>query len=479
MPSRYRRLLLLVLSLLMGLRTAPGRAQSLDLPDDTDRQQARGAWLPGFGHGFVVQTAIRRGAVPAGRFGTGVRLLLIDSTVGRRPTDSVWLAGPCTPLFAAAGKQHVLYRFRRLKTDTMISVVADARGRILTVKRQLHGTDKTWDYLTLPHPRDGFVLANEGARNRHLWVRYLRPDLTEAWVWNVPATEGRVQLDAYAADAERLWLVVTDDAADRRKATSSAICLDLLTGRELTRIPLDQAGKTHRFVTACAPDGTGGLLVAGQAFDERRPRPDHDGELYVQRLQPDGSRQPETRLTLGRRLPHHLHWQHVQPLPDGGVRLIGETYTSTSRLTHHALAISTALLTVGRFTLSFTTLRPRGLVLADLTPAGAMGQLRTLDLPDGGKFTAGGYWPARTLAVAATQAGAMQWRGPTPDSLALLIRSAHRIQRVSLADWSTQTLATTGRKNSLDVWGFPRPDGPPLLLEYVRRPRATRVFYPR
>ena len=466
---------------LLVLAPRPGRAQSYEIPQQK-YQSLQAAWLPEAGHGFVLRTTYRRAPDPPARYGTSAQLVRIDSAVGHYPTDSVWLPGQCLPLFAAVGREHMLYRFRRAKTDTMISVVANAQGRVLAVKRQLHGTDKTWDYLTLPHPRDGFVLANRGSRSRHLWVRYLRPDLSEAWVWNVAATDGIIQLDTYAADAAHLWLVVTDDATDRRRATSSAICLDLLTGRELSRTPLDRAGETHRFVTACTLDSTGSLLVAGQAFDERRPRPDHDGALYVQRLHPDGTRQPELRLTLGAHLRHHLHWHHLEARPDGGLRVIGETYSATTRLAHHARVAGTALL-LWPFrlynTFNYTTLRPRGLLLADLSPAGTLQQFRSLDLPDGGKFTVAGYWPARTLAVVATQAGAMQWRQPYPDGQAVLLRNRHQISRLSLTDWTVQPLATTTRRHSLDVWGFPDPIGAPLLLESVRRPRATRIFYPR
>lgn len=454
-------------------------AQSLELPESRF-QQARGVWLPASHHALVAHTTVEHPSTRTPndvRTSTRLQLLVVDSALHSRLTDSIRLSGWFDPLFEVPGAHHGLYRYRRVSTDSMLSVVADAQGRVRTVKRQLHNSANSWDYLTLPHPLDGFVVVNPDANESHVWVRHLRPDLTEAWVWNVAASGGQIRLDTYALDKQHLWLVLTDEAGDRDRATCSAICLDVVTGREISRLALDKPRETHRFVTACAPDGAGGLLVAGQAFDVRRPKPDQNGDLFVRHLLPDGTLQPEQRTSFTRAVHHHLQWHHVERLPNGGVRLIGETYSSTSRLVHHVTKFATLIASLGTFYFNHTTLRPRGIVVADLSPTGTLAQSRSLDLPDGAKFSLLGYYPARRIATLATQTGVMQWRGLSPDSSAFLLRSPRRVVRVGLADWSQQTLATAAHKNALEVWAYPRAAGPPLLIESRRQPAATRLFF--
>jgi hypothetical protein len=402
-----------------------------------------------------------------------LRIARIDSSLRRYWADSARLGSWYMPFFEAKGTEHALFRFRQPATDSMMSVVTDAQGRIKAVKRQLHSKDKSWNYSSLPHPNDGFILANPGVNDNSLWVRYLRPDLSEAWVWNLATTGGVLQLDTYAVNDKYLWLVVSDNATDLKRATSLAICLDVVAGRELTRISLDVSGKTHRFVSTCHIDSTGALLVAGQAFDVGRPRPDHNGDLFVQRLFSDGTRQPEQRAVLtGRELSSHLHWQSIIPQPNGGVRVVGEIYKSVIFLTLPLSFFSHTFSFVNH-----TTLLPQGVIVADLSPTGSLAQVRSLDVLDGAKFKIDGYWPARNMAVMATQAGYMQWRGLTPDAGAFLVRSPRRILRVGLDDWTQQTLATAGRKNALDIWGHTR-GGALLLHEEIRRPkRVTRIFF--
>lgn len=456
-----------------------GAAQQLELPGSW-REQAQSVWLPQQRRGLVLRTlAINpttRNTVGS-RAHTQLSLQQVDSSLRTRLTDSIRLNGWYTPLLAATGTRHALFRLRREGTDSMVTFVTNDQGRVLTVKRQLHSAEKDWAYLSLPHPQDGFLLANQGNRNLNLWVRYLRPDLSEAWLWNGRATRGRLLLTTYAADNQHLWLVLTDNAEHRRWATCSAICLDLATGRELTRITLDEPGRTHRYATTCALDSAGNLLVAGQAFDQPRPGLNSDGDLFVQRIQADGNRQPEQRVRLNRLLRYHLQWHSVMLRPDGGVRVVGETYTTTPRWWHHVRHVGTFIGTLHIFPINRTTLRPRGLFVADFRPSGQFGQFRTIDLPDKSRYSLPTYIPARVMAAIATNAGAMQWRGLSPDRQSFILRSPRRIVRVGFADWAPHELATASRKGSLDLWGYPLHDGPPLLTESLRHPRRTRVFF--
>ncbi len=466
--------------------TFAASAQELTLPI-TIRHHAGAVWPTGGRTGRLTRVdadnpTTRNPAI--NRSTTRVRFERLDAGLRATPTDSVRLPGWCTPMFTAVGAQHTLHRFRRQGSDSMISLAADTNGRIVAVKRQLHNREKSWEYLAIDHPLEGFLLANYGARHRQLWVRFLRPDLSEAWVWNLPATANQVRLDAYAADEQHLWLVVTDRADRRRRAATTAVCLDLRTGRPVQRLALDTP-KTHRHVTACTLDSAHRLLVAGAAFDKRRPAHGAPGKLFTRHLSPDGTLSPELQVDLGgRRINRHVYWHHIEARPDGSVRLAGETYTATSKLAHHARVAPLWLIPVQIFSiffhsnlLNYSTLRPRGMIVAELASNGTLESFRSLELPDGGKFKVHGFVPPRSLAVLAAQYGGLRWRGISPDSGSFLLRSPRRVVRVGLRDWSLTTIATAGRKNALDVWGYSGASAAPLVVETARRNRSVRFFY--
>lgn len=375
----------------------------------------------------------------------------------------------------------------------MVSVVTDRAGRITAVARRVRSARKNPNYLTLTHPDDGFLLINASTNDGQMWVRYLRPDLTEAWIWSIGVGQGLIDLAATAVGRRHLWLAVTDCSTNRRLASTSVVCLDLHTGAERSCTALDALGQTHTYIsTATLTDSvTDEVLVAGQYFDKPRPSSEHNGDLLMWRLRPDGSHPPPTRLTLRLPAPRHLHWQHAELLPTGAVRLIGETYTTTPRFAaQRTRAVAGFLLTLpirfigpvlwlGHNYFNYTTLRSRGLLLTEVSPTGTLGSLRTLDLPDGANITYHGYWPPYLLAAAATRSGAMQWRRLSPDGRWGLTRGRRAVGRFALDGGGRQPLANSSRAGSLDVWGFTGPSHTPLLVESLRGARRVRLLLAR
>ncbi|RSK49512.1 hypothetical protein [Hymenobacter rigui] len=388
---------------------------------------------------------------------TRLRHYVFDASLRRRARQDVYLPGRVTMVNAATSRHHLLYQFRRRGTDSLLTLVVDTTGRVVH-KQAERQRGLPWQELrgALAPLSEGFLTEEPSRRHDKTLVRYLAPNLQQQWEHRFTSTQGKVAIEQAVLDSTHLWLVVSTNAQSRR-ATAKAYCLELATGRVLCRMPLDY--NNERRVPAVGAMGPGhSLLLAGYTFTGNRPSRTSTGQLFYTRITPDSSRQFDRRIALSQEARmlsaqgRKVLWEALQPDAAGNVRLVGETYTSTSFGGHMAIAVATGIATLGIAYLNTTTLRPRDVVTLKLMADGQVAEVRSLPLPEAGSYTVGGYLQARRMAEAAARAGVFRLRGFTPDSNRIVLRSARRVLTYDLRTGQPVTVREVPANGYFDIW---------------------------
>jgi hypothetical protein len=352
-------------------------------------------------------------------------------------------------LASAQGTAHYLL-VQLLSRDSLVLVTVDTLGRVvaqarqaLAVRRGLFGAsdiglEKADAFITIEQQREN--TCRLVCRSANLAVRW------EKTFGPTPSA----MLTATAADSTHLWVILMADY-DKRHPLSTAVCLDLATGRELARVAL--TNEQARRVPTVAEMGPGHtLLVAGHAFEGEAAILRRTGDLFFQRLGPDGriltdqltdfEKEPELHGAAAER----VQWQLLWPLARGGVQLVGETYTSTSM----GGGILKGSLTMGLA--GQTVLRPKDVVSVQLTASGQVEKLRIVPLPlDKGDFSYPYYREGRIMARMAMEAGAFRTRGVAADSTVLVLRSPQQVQTLNLQSGQLHAVRPAPYKGLADV----------------------------
>lgn len=196
MPQRYYGILLLFISI-FSLCTGPAYGQRLRLDDVKLNGTSDFNNLPGgyhFLHHFVSTTA-----GPATTF----RQVVLDSALHLRHQRDVHLVGRNVELLSyGTNRQAALYRFRRRQNDSLITVVIDTAGQVLSLARAAGVSHQPRLPLTLQVPSDSlFVLheASSGLRNFRLHCLDLQQ--RERWKLTFMAHKHRTKLESFVADA--------------------------------------------------------------------------------------------------------------------------------------------------------------------------------------------------------------------------------------------------------------------------------------
>ncbi|TGE21604.1 hypothetical protein E5K00_15100 [Hymenobacter aquaticus] len=447
--------------LLAGLFGRSTQAQHVTI-DSIRLAQTGGLYLPS------AQRAMMFSLEP-GNEASYFRQYVFSPTLGRQRRQSLRLPGRYVFSNSASSRQHVLYQLYKRGTDTMTTVVLDTLGQVVKLQRE-KAHKVRWRELggSLGPQADGFLLAEPGRRD--ILVRYLNPQLQVQWEHRFTSDQGAVEVEEAILDSTHAWLLVTTNATSRR-AVTKAYALELASGKVLCRLPLDHNGE--RRVPGVAQMGAGhSLLLAGYSYPNNRPSRTSTGSLFVARFHPDSTRTDERLIGLSQEARlltaqgRKVLWQRLRPEADGGLRLVGETYTSTSLGGHMAIGIVTGIATLGIVRVSTTTLRPRDVVSLRVSPGGQVDQVRVLPLPDGGSYTVGGYLQARRMAQQAALAGVFRLRGFAPDSNRVVLRTERRILTLDVRSGQPATVQQTPSTGYYDVWFV---DAAHLLLYHEQR----------
>lgn len=367
----------------------------------------------------------------------------------------------------AAGTHALLYLTGR---DSLYLVVVDTAGRpVARAREALPRPRKQHTLLALDVPSlNGFLLVQQRLEGACL-LTCRNPDLTVRWQKTLGPEE---RLVSVAADSTHLWAIAVHNGISRHP-TSTALCLDLATGAELSQTFL--SAPQNRRLPAIAGMGPGhALLVAGYAYRGQGMNRHHSGDLFVQQLSPTGQVLADQQVPLRpvlKNLQAHARkvaWQLVQPAAPGGVQVVGETYTTSSAASCTLRTIFSAGL------LGFDVLRPREVVSLRVSASGQPEQLLAVPLPtDRGAFVWPFYHPPVLLAQLATESFAFRSRGILPDSATLVLRSPQRVQTFDLRTGGLTLLRTAPAQGQTEVLHV----GPTfVLLGEARLPGTLRLL---
>ncbi|MFD2719674.1 hypothetical protein ACFST9_13180 [Hymenobacter monticola] len=392
---------------------------SISLPAGIPLKRIGYAPLPGVGRHLLL-TVGQPGGHPRC---TPLLVQVYDSTLHLLGQHSAQLRGKCTLIETnpIKGQYSAAFQFRQHNTwaDSTFLLAFDAGGRptgVLASRQHITGRNRA---TPLNLPTADLLVKSAGSTRRQFTVQSLRPSLQPCWEQSFVAPRGAARLNAYAADSTHLWLLLTEHANSRRN-NPVAVCLDLATGRQLSRTPLT-TGSGLREVSTCTIGPNHSLSIVGHAFAGTRPKNSRMGELFLLRLQPDGRVLTDHQVAVDQ-LParHKVIWRQVANSPNGGLRVIGETYTRTS---FGGMVAFYAVSWAATFTYAAqqeVTLRPRDLLLLDFNSAGQLQQRQLVALPKGGSFYKGRYLAARRLAREAAERGRFRYRATAPGNVTLL-----------------------------------------------------------
>lgn len=381
----------------------------------------------------------------AGQQQTAFQITVLDTTLRVRHQDTLMLRGLCEllPGSPTSATRHVLYQFRQRLAggpDSTLNLVLDTAGTVVTKRSTPYHRIRPHEVRSLQQPTDNFVLREQGATRKTFFIGAVAPDLRLRWKREIISPQGAAGLTDHVADSSHLWLLVTENSRRRRNA-AVAICLDLATGRELSRTPLLVPGtRGVREPSACnmAPvRANGAVVIAGHAFRGRRPKGSRMGDLFVTQLLPNGTRLADRQILEPR---EKTRWQHVSLLPNGDTRVVGESYSSTSLGANFAIGVLVRIATLGLLGISQTTLHPQDIVVATLDSSLAVRQWQRAELPDGGGITLAGYWPARRIAQRAARERIFRLRAYADNNSGLLLRTSERAAYVGFRDMQITTL---------------------------------------
>jgi len=431
-----------ILVLLLGfLREAAAQKFSLT---DVKSSRVGGIGIPGAKRAMLFYAERPR------RDTTILRQYWLDEQMRLRHKSPLLLRGPYVLQALIRSRQHVLYQFKRRSYDTLVSIVVDTTGRTVAVHRERQYPRRLRDthFRALDIPKaDGFVLVEPGAR-RSARLLYRTPTMRQGWEI---ALEPQTQVVAADADSTHLWVIIMRKQLSRHPA-SQAVCLDLQTGKEIGRYAIGPPRSA--WVPAIMHIGSNHeLLLAGYAFNRAASRT-RTGDLFYMRLTATGQQITQRRTTLARTNQlraargGRVYWTLLQPDAQGNVRLVGETFQSSS---YGAVLLRTSL-SFGL--LQYSVLRPRDIISLTLDTTGQVQNVRMVALrQDRGSFVWPGYVPGRILAGIAAQFQTFRYRGiASQDNNMLVLRSPQQIQTLNLATQQLISMRQKPPSGEVDVW---------------------------
>ncbi len=336
-----------------------------------------------------------------------------------------------------------LYLLRKTRGDTVMLWLTDSLGRTLHQRRQhlprMSGSTKL---LAPPHlfglpGGQGFVFTYPSGKSGRpaLEITALSPALSVVWQQQfAPPYLSAVQ--HIAASDTYLWLVLKEYLAlslrprvlSFRLATGEVACNQSLAPNDA----LDGAAVVPAgLLLLGTSDRRGAYTTPADQLESSEYRRD-----FALLLRPTGQRDFGVSLgwpPSGR--PPHYRWQSAGPLPNGGYQLVGETYRTPLKASTIALGILGAgLIGAGGFGVipmsGYTTERPLGLVLAQLSTTGQVSAVRELaasDLAQAPAPVPPGPNPSQSFPVC------FRFQGFSPDYKQLVLSTDRQVLAYTIA----------------------------------------------
>lgn len=396
---------------------------------------------------------------------TCIRQYWLDEQVRLRHARPVRLGGKYTLEALINSQCHVLYQFKKNGSDSLLSVVVDTTGRAVTTYRA-EGRPFS-NSLNLPW-YDGFVTI-ESTPDRAFRLVSRSSAMQVRWEKTLAPGEQVLGCDA---DSSHLWLTLTTKAFSRTPV-SHLVCMNLQTGEELSRTRLGSVNG-YWIPGARQINADHSLLVAGYTFESAASRT-KTGDLFYLRLAPNGEKLAERQIAFAQTAAwraargSRVHWSSVFPDQDGNVRLLGETFQSTS----FGVMLVRAVLSFGF--IRHTALHPRDVLSLTLDTAGNTQHVKAISLPrDAGVYKWPGYMQGRILAELADKAQTFRYRGLSgEEEPTLILRSPQQVQTLDLRTHQLSQLRQAPRAGQLEVWHV----GAGFMLLYYQDParRTLRV----
>ena len=451
MLNFYRLAVLFLLGIGLAARPAAGQSAAKWTPEAyRELNQLPGGY--NLGHYFLERTGF-----PEAVF----RHTVLDSALRPLHQYDLKLTGYDITLASHALNQRAaLYRFRRRGTDSVLATVIDTAGRVLSVHREAHHTPpaRFQNPPLLLRSDSLFLVTKVSRKSRSLLVRCFDLQQRERWHLTLVPTRGRTHLLAVTSDQQYVWLVNASNSLSRR-TEHTAYCVALASGQVVSTTLLDYQGE-RRIACRSLLGADHALTVVGRAYHHQRISRVHSGDLFVTRLAPNGTHLLDRSSPLGNQpglLGDHrakTYWQSLVADSSGNLRLVGQSFTSTSWGGNFAIMMASSLVTLGIFRVSFTTLHPRDLVSLQFDPQGQLTQARAMPLPEGNSYMQPGYVPAQLMAELAAQAGIFPVRALTPDGRQAILRTQHQLFLLDFDTQRQQLLRDANALGTADVWGL-------------------------
>lgn len=342
---------------------------------------------------------------------------------------------------AAESGTRNLYLLRKSGADSVCLLLTDSLGRVLQQPRQYLPRAANLliqpSVLGLPDGQ-GFVFTYPSGKGERSALHFncLSLDLLPRWQQQLAPLPAASITSMNTSDTH-LWVVLADRLPHvwNCRLTTGEVGCHVALGR------LEQVD-----AVAVVPAG---LLLLGSA-DHRYARPVRPGQTdessgfrrdFALVVGPAG----QESLATGLGWPAHIRplyqWQSAYPLPGGGYQLIGETYHEVANAGAIALGMLGAGMVVagghGLIPTHYTTARPTGLLLAQLSATGELGSLQVLPVPEALRISSPA---ADSTSLPKGKPTSFRFRGLTTDGAFLVLNTSRQVLLYSFATRQLQPL---------------------------------------
>ena len=343
---------------------------------------------------------------------------------------------------AAASGTRNLYLLRKAGADSVCLLLTDSLGQVLRQPRQY--LPRAANYLIQPSvlglpDGQGFVFTYPSGKGERSALHFncLSLDLVPRWQQQLAPLPSASIMSMNTSDTH-LWVVL----ADRLPHVWNC---RLATGEVGCHVPLQRLDQVDAVAVVPA-----GLLMLGSA-DHRYARPVRPGQTdessgfrrdFALVMSPSGK---ET-LATGLGWPAHsrplYQWQSAYPLPGGGYQLVGETYREVANAGAIAMGVLGAGMmgagySNGIIPTHYTTNRPSGLLLAQLSAMGELGNLKVLPVPEALRTS---NPTADSTALPKGKPTSFRFRGLSTDGAFLVLNTNRQVLLYSFATQQLQPL---------------------------------------